>query len=120
MGFLVVVMLLYLGDGRTTIPTYRLVGDRTLVLNAQTGATLWARVTSVVETDTSVTVNVSSVGLPGPQTGTSLSELTVELKQPLGSREVIDGSYGGPIRRVTDAPASGSAPGLLTAADGGD
>jgi len=79
---------------------YKLVDADTIAVGAETGPILWARVTSVSESDSEVTIAVRRIGLPVPTTGEAITELTVDLHSALGAREVIDGFTG----RPGDAP----------------
>ena len=67
---------------------------------AETGPALWPRVTGVTETETAVTVAVRSAVTPFvATTGTQMSELTVNLSQPLGDRQIVE-SMTGPQRSI--------------------
>ena len=97
----VVGILLVLGvlscmglDRAAPIDYYRQIDEQTIAVGAGTGPTLWARVTSVTESDTTVTIEARSVAAPVPSTGDAVTELVVTLSKPLGSRRVIDGSSG--------------------------
>lgn len=81
-------------DQRAPIDYYRLADDHTVTVGAGTGPTLWARVTTVTETDSSVTIGVSGVRAPLPSTSSQVTELTVTLQAPLNDRSVIDASSG--------------------------
>jgi hypothetical protein len=99
---LVVVLLLMMGvialaavlDQRAPIVYYRVVDDHALTVGAGTGPSLWARVTSVTETKSSVTIGASNVRLPLPSTNDQVVELAISLSEPLGERTVIDASSG--------------------------
>jgi hypothetical protein len=100
-------------DHPSWIYYYRLEGDRTLVLGTVDGPGANVRVTSVVETPTTVTVTVSPllIGL-GPSAGFGVQyESTATLPDPLGARAVIDGSSGLPVQRTHCPPPSYFAPG---------
>ncbi len=89
-----------LADRRLTIGYYRLVGDRTLVVGAGVaGHTFWARLTGVDESPTTVTVTVSEL-VPIVSNTHSPTEFVVELRDPLGSRTVIDATNGDPVPRT--------------------
>ena len=92
---------LVLLDRPAALDYYKPVDAKTIIVGAGTGPTMWARVTSVSESDTSVTVEVSSIALPVPSTGQGVTELTVNLRTPLGEREVIDGHTGDPVMVVS-------------------
>jgi hypothetical protein len=86
-------------DRAVWIEYYRVVDQQTLVVGADTDSHSWTRVTSVVETATTVTITVRA--LPPPITspggaGQGL-ELIVKLRDPIGSRTVVDGSSGGAV-----------------------
>lgn len=61
---LVVVGYLRFADGSSPILNYRVVDDLTLVVRAQTGPQVWTRVTHLVETPSTVSVTIGSLGLP--------------------------------------------------------
>lgn len=81
------------------IPSYSLADDRTLILHVQAGILIWPHVSALTETPTSVTVTVSGIGV-SVLTTESLTDVTVVLNQPLGDREVIDGSNALPVLRL--------------------
>jgi len=81
------------GGGYPTFESYRLEGDRTVVLTVAVAPRSWTRVTSLVETPTEVRVTVESLDwpIPLPQTGElALESVTVTLRAALGSRAVVD------------------------------
>ncbi len=83
-------------DRDTRIDYYRVLDPQTIGVETTGGADSWTRITSVVETSSSVTIKVSSLSvpfLPGTADGRFV-ELSVRLSQPLGVRAVIDGSRG--------------------------
>jgi hypothetical protein len=83
-------------DRDTRIDYYRVLDPQTIGVETTGGEGSWTRITSVVETSSSMTIEVSSLSvpfLPGTTDGSFL-ELGVRLSQPLGTREVIDGSRG--------------------------
>lgn len=76
---------------------YRIVDERTIVLQTSEGPFTWTPVTRVTETSFRVRITVESFewfGLPGTAAA-KLVELTVRLQEPLGSREVTDGRASG-------------------------
>jgi hypothetical protein len=77
----------------TPISSYRVVDDRTIVVQVTGGHLSWCRLTSTVETAADIRVSAECLDwLPGP--GTALGvfyELTVRLSQPLNNRVVKDG-----------------------------
>lgn len=92
----IVVALGVLLEDTAPIDYYRLTGPSDLVVGAEAGPALWARVAGVVETDTQVIVTVKGVRAPIPSTG-SIVELTVHLSEPLGTRNVLDGRSPTPV-----------------------
>ena len=110
---IVVVVALVVGvvsliglDGTASLVYYRSDYGPTLVVGAQTGPALWTRVTSVVETSTSVTITVRSVSAPLPSSNSTLTPVQVVLSAPLGDRAVTDGSDGSPVPDCSNSPAS--------------
>jgi hypothetical protein len=85
-------------DLAVRIDYYRLVDEHTLVVGAETEDRSWTRVTSVVETTTTVTITVRELQAPIRMGGTGVGgggiELIVKLRDPIGSRTVVDGSSG--------------------------
>ncbi len=84
-------------DRAVRIDYYRVVDEHTLVVGSETDNDSWTRVTSAVETATTVTITVRELPAPirGPGTGGGGGlELIVKLRDPLGSRTVIDASRG--------------------------
>jgi hypothetical protein len=84
-------------DRAVQIFYYRVVDQKTLVIGAETDNTSWTRVTSVVETATTVTITVKA--LPPPIRGAGGGggqgiEFIVKLRDPIGSRTVVDGRSG--------------------------
>ncbi len=94
-------------DRPTPIDFYRIVDPQTLGIDTTTGPGTWTRVTSVAETDSSVTVVVSAIRIQlGPAEDTlGFVELTVKLSSPIAGRTVVDGSNGQPV-----SPARGPWP----------
>ena len=83
-------------DRAVWIEYYRVVDQQTLVVGADTDSRSWTRVTNVVETTTTVTITVRALPPPirnGTGGGQGL-ELIVKLRDPIGSRTVVDGSSG--------------------------
>lgn len=81
-------------DVRAPLTYYYVLDDTHIVVGAGTEPSLWSRVTSVVESPTSVTVVVRSVRAPVASTGGDPTEWTVSLASPLAGRSVIDGGSG--------------------------
>ena len=110
---LLVASAVRLLDGASWIYYYRVVDDRTLAVGTTTGRGAWTRVSSVVETPTTVTITVSSFLLQlGAGTGAGVPvESIVKLRDPIGSRSVIDGSSGQPVVRTRCPWPSYLAPG---------
>lgn len=93
-GFVIGVIL----PGRAVrIDYYRVVDQQTLVVGAETENGEWTRVTSVVETASTVTIAVRGLQAPirgaGGGGGQGI-EFIVKLRDPIGSRTVVDGSRG--------------------------
>ena len=88
------------GAGPDPIDSYRLIDDDTIAIMTTTGDLTWTRVTSVHETETQVEITVRSVTVPLPMASVAFPlELTVSLREPLGDRQVMDGSGHSPTRR---------------------
>jgi hypothetical protein len=97
--FLVIglVVASILGSDRAVrIDYYRVVDQQTLVIGAEIDNHTWTRVTSLVETATTVTITVRELQAPirGGAGGGQGLELIVKLRDPIGSRTVVDGSRG--------------------------
>ena len=84
-------------DRAMPIDYYRVVDQHTIVVGAETDSSSWTtRVTSVVEAAATVTVTVRELPSPlwnGAGGGQGI-EFVVKLRDPLGSRTVVDGSSG--------------------------
>jgi hypothetical protein len=82
------------------IDSYRVVDERTIVVQVVAPPRGWTWVDEVVESSSAVKVSVRSFDLlPGPGTAYAISlELTVQLDEPLGDRLVEDGD-GRPVPR---------------------
>jgi hypothetical protein len=81
------------GGDYPTVESYRLAGDRTVVLTVVVAPRSWTRVTNLVETPTEVRVTVESLDwpIPLPRTGElNLEPVSVALRDALGSRAVLD------------------------------
>jgi hypothetical protein len=102
-GGLVVVVAVVLAllalDRPSAISGFRIADDRTLVVTSIEGPGALTRVSSVVETPTTVTVTVSSILFrPGPGTDEGVPvESVVRLRDPINGRAVVDGSSGQPV-----------------------
>jgi hypothetical protein len=97
-----VVTAVRLLDGATWIYYYRVVDDQTLVVGTVTGPGAWTRVTSVTESPATVTITVSSLLIqlgPGTDVGIPVESVAM-LHDPIGSRTVLDGSSGLPVRQT--------------------
>ncbi|MGZ6258857.1 MAG: hypothetical protein ACXWQ6_10315 [Candidatus Limnocylindrales bacterium] len=99
-------------DARSMILYYRVVDPQTLMVGTTEGAGAWTRVTSVVETSSTVTITVTSFWV---QIGASTEmayfvESVAHLQQPLAGRAVIDGSTGLSVERANCPPPAFSAP----------
>ena len=100
-------------DSASWISYYRVLDEHTVVLGTDTGPGAWTRVTSVVETPSTVTITVSSFLVqlgPGTAVGVPV-ESTATLRDPIASRIVIDGSSGLPVQRTHCLPPAYFAPG---------
>ena len=99
-------------DRPSWIHYYRLVDDHTLLLGTESGPGANVRVTNVSETQQAVTITVSSFFFQlGPSTDEGYDyESEAKLVDPLGTRFVIDGSSGLPVKRANCAPPSVFAP----------
>ena len=85
----------------TPIEYFGMADDDTLVVGVRTGDLTWTRVTHVQETDHSVSITVRSSTLRVAMADVeelTLLELTVDLRQALGNRSVVDGSDGFEVR----------------------
>lgn len=109
----VVVTAVRLLDSASRIYYYRVIDDRTLVVGTVTGPVAWTRVTSVSETPSTVAITVSSLSIqlgPGTAVGYAV-ESVAKLRDPIGSRTVIDGSGGLAVQRTRCLPPTYFAPG---------
>ncbi|MGH2406464.1 MAG: hypothetical protein ACRDF7_00105 [Candidatus Limnocylindrales bacterium] len=109
-ALIVVLVLVLTGvrllDSDSWIYYYRVVDDQTLVVGTTEGPGAWTRVTSVMETPSTVTITVSSF-LFRPWAGTAVGipvESIARLHDPLGSRTVLDGCSGLPVVRTRCLP----------------
>jgi hypothetical protein len=112
---LLVIVAVRLLDSASWIYYYRVVDDQTLVVGTVTGPGAWTRVTNVTETPATVTIIVSSFLIqfaPGTAVGVPV-ESVATLRDPIGTRTVIDGSSGVPVLRTRCLPPAYSAPGCL-------
>ena len=115
---LVAVAVLVVGairslDSPSWIFYYRVVDDHTLVVGTVAGPGGWTRVTSVTETPATVTITVSSLVVQigaGTASGV-LVESNATLRDPIGSRSVIDGSSGLRVQPTHCLPPAYFAPG---------
>ena len=99
---IVAVLTIRFLDRPNPIDFYRVIGHQTIGLETSAGPGSWTRVTSVVETSSSVTVVVSTIAISfGPSADVrSFVEATAKLGSPLGDRTVVDGSSGQALRPV--------------------
>jgi hypothetical protein len=112
---LLVIVAVRLLDGASWIYYYRVVDDRTLVVGTITGPGACTRVTSVAETPATVEITVNSLEVqlgPGTAEGVPV-ESVATLRDPIGTRAVIDGSSSLPVLRTRCLPPAFSAPGCL-------
>ncbi len=110
---LLVASAIRLLDGASWIYYYRVVDERTLAVGTATGKGASTRVTSVVETPTTVTITVSSFLFQlgaGTDAGITVESIA-RLRDPIGNRSVIDGSSGKPVVRTRCPWPSYLAPG---------
>ena len=100
-------------DSPSWIFYYRVVDDHTLVVGTVTGPGAWTRVTSITETPSTVTITVSSLVVQiGAGTASGVhAESTATLRDPVGSRTVIDGSSGLRVQPTHCLPPAYFAPG---------
>ncbi|MGH2967143.1 MAG: hypothetical protein ACRDMH_17430 [Solirubrobacterales bacterium] len=108
-----VVTAVRLLDSACWIYYYRVVDDRSLVVGTVEGPGALTRVTSVIETPSTVTITVSSF-LVRLGAGTAVGipvQSVAKLHDPIGSRTVLDGSSGLPVVRTRCLPPSYFAPG---------
>ena len=111
----VLVAAVRLLDSASWIYYYRVLDDQTLVAGTVTGPGAWTRVTNVTETPATVTIIVSSFLIqfgPGTAVGVPV-ESVATLRDPIGTRTVIDGSSGVLVLRTRCLPPAYSAPGCL-------
>ena len=94
-------------DSKSTIEYYRVVDDRTLSVGTIEGHNAWTRVTALDETPTTVTIRVSSLLLQlGAGTADGVPVVTeVKLHDPIGTRAVLDGTTGQPVKPCDHEPA---------------
>lgn len=99
-------------DSATWIYYYRAVDAQTLLVGTDSGPGAWVRVTNVTETPTTVTITVSSLFIQlGPGTAEGVPyESIAKLRDPLGSRTVVDGSSDLPVQRAHCPPPAVFAP----------
>jgi hypothetical protein len=89
------IALLRLDDATATgIWSYRVIDDHRIAVQAIGGPGVWTRVTGVTETTTAVTVRLSAIQPPLPVLADEIIEFTIELRDPIGDRQVIDGNSG--------------------------
>ena len=79
---------------------YRVIDDRTLAVGTIEGTHAWTRVTSVVETPTTVRITVNSINIQlGPGTAVGIPvESIVTVRDPVGDRIVVDGTSGSVVQ----------------------
>jgi len=107
-----VVAAVRLLDSASWIYYYRVVDDHTLLVGTVSGQGARVRVTSVIETPTTVTITVSTFFIQlGSGTAVGIPyESVAKLHEPLGGRTVIDGSSGLPVQRADCPPPAVFAP----------
>ena len=96
-----IVLLVVLGGLRlavtqTYVHGYRLVDDYNIALLVTGANPTWRAVTELQETPTEVTVRISEMSLRlGPGSGDERpGEVAITLRDPLGTRRVVDASTG--------------------------
>jgi len=79
---------------------YRVIDDRALAVGTIEGSHAWTRVTSVVETPSTITITVNSTSIQlGPGTAAGIPvENVVNLRDPIGDRIVVDGNSGNVVQ----------------------
>jgi len=97
-------------DHSSPIDYYRVIDSRTIVVGVGTGPTFWARVVSLTETATKITIGARSLAIPVPSTADQITEVTVVLASDVGDRQVFDAMTGRALPNCT-APIP-SLPGL--------
>jgi len=87
--------------------SYQLVDERTITVDVFAPDVGWTRVTGVVESSIEVTITVSTIEFQlGPGFANEhQAALTVTLKDPLGSRAVVDAWSGLTVKRIDCAEA---------------
>ena len=90
-----VLAVLRLDDATATgIWSYRVIDDHRIAVQAIGGPGVWTRVTGVTETTTAVTVRLSAIQPPLPVLADDTIEFIIDLRDPIGDRQVIDGNSG--------------------------
>ncbi len=80
-----------------TLESYRVLDPQTLVVLGHGAPGAWTSVSSVSETESTVTISVDKFTFQLPVPGTTIGaplELGVQLEAPLAGRTVIDGGTG--------------------------
>jgi hypothetical protein len=85
--------------------SYRVIGERDLVITVTGGNATWCRITSATETQADVTVGAACVSLIlGPTTAVGIpTDLAVHLAQPLGAR-IVRNEGGGVVPQAPRTP----------------
>jgi hypothetical protein len=109
---LVVLVTYGLLDSPTRIYYYRVLDERTLAVGTISGPGARVRVTDVAETPSTVTITARSLFIQlGPGTAGGVPyESVAKLREPFGSRTVIDASSGQPVERGNCPPPAVFAP----------
>ena len=102
---LIIVAIVALGtirllDQPLALDSYRAVDPQTLVVTGYGAKTAWTHITSVVETEATISISVNSLEYTGflPHSDSAdRIEVEVPLGSPLGGRSVIDGNTGLPV-----------------------
>ena len=106
-GFAAVKLL----DRPAAVYYAREVDSHTLAIGTITGPGTWTRVTTVQETSDRIVITVSSLSAPLPGAGDDLTELSVQLAEPIGAKIVTDGTTGLVVPRTSCLPPAYLAPG---------
>jgi hypothetical protein len=85
-------------NGPTTIVSYQLADERTLILNLETNPTIWFGVTGVEDRPDAVVLSTREIDLVGLPGFGLTRQATIQLSEPLGTRLVIDAGTGLPVR----------------------
>ena len=77
---------------------YKILDDHNIAVQTVSGPSAWTRLDSLTETTVSVTVGVTSWTAPLlAGSGDDISWIAVRLRDPIGTRTVVDASSGQPL-----------------------